>query len=124
MKEIFLQVGDRVGILAEVAEILGNYGINIEAISAYGDGQRGLIRLVTNDSETARRVLERRGYAPQLKEAMVIQMKNRPGELAKYAKKIAAANINIEAVYLLSKTKDTVELIVCADNLDKLKEVL
>ena len=111
MKEITVVAKNDVGTLAAVAEALGNVGVNIEAISAYGKDNSAVFRLVTNDVTTAIKSLSR---IPNLRveesSILVLKMINRSGELGKITRKLANHGINLESLYIVSKASDFTEV--------------
>ncbi|HNT60472.1 MAG TPA: ACT domain-containing protein [Candidatus Bilamarchaeaceae archaeon] len=106
MKEITVIVENRIGTLANIAEALGGAGVNIEAISAYGQGTNAIFRMVTKDPTSAKKAMDR---VPGVKEMsvadiVVVKMPNRPGELGKITRKLANRKVDLESVYILGKT--------------------
>ena len=105
MKEITVVVDNRIGTLANIAEALGGAGVNIEAVSAYGQGINAVFRFVTKDPTSAKRVLDK---VPGIRETaisdiLVIKMANRPGELGKITRKLSNRKVDLESVYILGK---------------------
>ncbi len=112
MREITVVTENRVGALAAICEALGGVGVNIRAISAQAMGDTGIIRLLTEDETSAKNVLEKSGFRVALGDIITVKLRDRPGELAKVARKLAAANIDIESVYILGKNNGDVEIAV------------
>jgi len=104
MREITVITENRVGALADVCEALGGVGVNIRAISAQGIGETGVIRLITEDETTARNILERSGFQIVIGDVVTVKLRDRPGELAKVARKLAVSGVDVESVYIMGKT--------------------
>lgn len=127
MKEITIVSKNQVGALADIAEALGKVGVNIEAISAHEDKDSAIFRLVTNDSETAKKTLSR---LPSLRmvesDIIVLKLPNRPGELGKITRKLATKSIDLESVYIVTRTIDYTEVAIkpAKDDFFKAKEAL
>jgi hypothetical protein len=123
LKEITVIVPNKVGALAEVADVLGSNGINIVSISAVGLGEKGIIRLITSDEKSSINVLtkyvaEKKGnYEIRIGDVIIVKLADRPGELAKVCKKLARANINLEAVYLL-RERNGVEVVIKPEEIE------
>jgi hypothetical protein len=105
MKEITVVVDNRIGTLANIAEALGGAGVNIEAVSAYGQGINAVFRFVTKDPTSAKRVLDK---VPGIRETaisdiLIVKMANRPGELGKITRKLSNRKVDLESVYILGK---------------------
>jgi hypothetical protein len=98
-KEFAIEMDDRPGTLAKACRALADRGVNILAFQASPSQKKSLVRIVVDNSTTAKSVLdsERLDY----KEAEVAQVKlpHRPGELARAASRLGEANINIQYAY-------------------------
>jgi hypothetical protein len=114
MKEITIVAKNEVGSLAQVAEALGNVGVNIEAISAYGKDNNAVFRVITNDATTAIKSLSKVPSVVKSSEAdvVLVNLINRPGELAKITRKLANRGVNLESLYIVSKKQDYTEVAV------------
>ena len=55
MTEFIVHVENRPGRLATITELLGEAGVNIEALAAYGHDGEGVLRLIVDDAATTRR---------------------------------------------------------------------
>ncbi|MEM4728437.1 MAG: ACT domain-containing protein [Thermoplasmata archaeon] len=125
MKQFSIQVRDRVGELARVTEIMANHGINIIAISSEGGGsKRPVIRIVTEDQASTRKALERAGREFTEEEILVVKLLDRPGELAKIARRLARKAINVNSIYIFGKSDGKTEIALAVDKLDEAREVL
>ena len=113
MKEITIRGKNEVGILAAIAESLGNIGVNIEAISAHESNNQAILRLVTSDVETTKKALAR---LPNItvsdSDILVVKLHNKPGELGKLTRKLADQGVNLESVYIVSRSLDFTEVAV------------
>lgn len=112
MREITVMVENRVGALADVCEALGGVGVNIKSISAYGVGGKGLIRLLTEDETTAKNVLEKAGFRISLGDIVTVKLRDRPGELAKVARRLATAGVDVESLYIVGRVNSDVEVAI------------
>ena len=122
MKEITILTPNKVGALADVAEALGNNGINIESISAQGFKDEGVIRIITSDEKSAMHALtkmaaSKEGYEIKMGDVMIVTLPDKPGELAKIARKIARAGINISCIYELKRDHE-VQLVIKPEKLE------
>ncbi len=103
MTQLSIVTKNRVGLLSEITELLGNAGINIESVDVEGTRENVIVRILTNNERKARGLLVDNGYRVLESEVMVVRIKDRPGELAKFARQMAAGNIKIETIYMLGK---------------------
>ncbi len=124
MKQLTIFVENRVGALASVCELLGGRGVNLEAIAAYGEDGGGVIRVVTGDSQSAKKALSSSRYRFEEAEVATVKINDSPGELGKLARRIANAGVNIECIYLLSKSKGAAEFAIKPDSIERLQRAL
>ena len=124
MKQFNIHLRNRPGALAEVTEMLSKGPVNLEAISSDIRGDEAVIRIVTNDETTTRTVLNKNGRYFTEADIFVLNVSNRPGELAKRSRKLANSGVNIESIYLLNKNKDTAELAISVNDTLKARSVL
>lgn len=94
---VFLE--NKPGTLAEVTHILGEAGVNIRALSLADTKDFGILRLIVNDNEKAREVLDQKGFTVRKTEVVAVEVPDRPGGLADILKILAEANINVEYLY-------------------------
>ncbi len=124
VKQFSIYVRDRVGELARVTEIMANHGINIIAIASEGGGSRPVIRIVTEDQASTRRALEKAGRTFTEEDILVVKLMDRPGELAKIARRLARKAINVESIYIFGKSDGRTEVAMAVDKLALAREVL
>ncbi len=127
MKELTIIAKNDVGALAAVAESLGSVGVNIEAISAYGQNNNAIFRVVTRDVESAKRTLSK---VPNIEvreaDTILYKMINRPGELGKITRKLSTRGIDLESLYIVSRKDDFTEVALkpVERDLEKAKRIL
>lgn len=115
MTEFIVHVENRPGRLAAITEILGEAGVNIEALAAYGNDGDGVLRLIVNDADTARRVLADAGLRVDERKVLTAFMPHSPGALAAVTRRLADADVNIDALYVLSTSADGIEVAMAVD---------
>ena len=112
MKQITVLTENRVGALSDVCTELANVGVNIKSITAQGQGDCGIIRLVTEDVNTAKNVLEKAGFKLTVSDILIVSLADRPGEMAKIARKLSNAGVDVECIYILGKEGDKVQVAI------------
>jgi hypothetical protein len=112
---------DRPGTLAELGEVLGSGGVNIEGLCGSTSGGEGLIHVLVEEAAGARAVLDDAGIEVRdEREVVVIDCPDEPGALGERARGAADADVNIDLVYLASRTR----LVMGSDDLDGLRDAL
>jgi hypothetical protein len=122
LEEIIVTVDDRPGILAEIGELLGSRGVNIETLSASTHNGRGVLHLVVDDGEEAGEALTSEGFKVEaVRPVMTVTLDDRPGELGRYCRRLARAGVSISAAFVAKRGGGETELIFAVDNLDQAK---
>jgi hypothetical protein len=98
-KQLAIFLDNRPGMLAAVADALTEAKINIFAITTSDTVDHSVIRLVVSDYRRALHMFEERGTLVVEDDVLMFEGSNRPGEMARIARKLAAAKINIEYCY-------------------------
>ncbi len=96
-QQLTVTVANRPGGLARIAEILAGNKINIIGVNSSGPQRR--IRLLVNNTGKARRVLRAAGVRARVDSVVVVTLGDRPGTLARTARKLARRKININYTY-------------------------
>lgn len=115
MTEFVVNMENRPGQLASLTEALAEYGVNIEALAAYGHDGEGTVRLITNDGPTTKRVLNEAALHHTEHPVLTALLPHRPGELARLTREIADVGVNIDAIYVLRANSDGIELAIALD---------
>lgn len=125
MTKLFtLEIGDAPGSLGELAAGLADRGINIEAIAGLSHAGKAVLGFTTNDDTKARIVLEGKGVKFQEEELMSIRIPNKPGELARIARKLGENRINFRALFTLGVGPKETELGIAVDNPSKVRALI
>jgi hypothetical protein len=113
---------DRPGELARLGEATGTNGVNILGMAAFTGEGNGVIQVLVEDAAKARAALEGAGIGiADEREALVIDVNDRPGSLGQLARDLAEASVNIELAYT---TFGGVKLVIVTDDLDAARAVL
>jgi hypothetical protein len=104
--QLNLSLDNEIGTLARLGRDLANGGVNLLALSAHEvDRNKGIIRLLVPNRELATQALSKAGYTFAVEEVLFIELKNRPGALAKAIEKLARARINIRYAYATASSR-------------------
>ena len=108
---------DRPGELAGVVQTLSSSGINIEGLAEID----GVVHVLARDPNAARAALRAGGYTVEGElEVLVLQMPDRPGELAMIIRQLADASVNVRFVYLATETR----VVIGADDITRARAAL
>ena len=121
VKEFSFTIGNCPGSLVEIAEALGKEHVNIEGIAGATVLEEGVVCIVPDDPGKARKALRDAGIDFEENEALVLDLTNRPGELATLLKRMSSEGINVLSAYA-SVEKN--QIILTVDQLERTKEIL
>lgn len=119
--DMVIEVENEPGALAKVARAISDAGVNISAATFVGGDKRAELHFLVPHSEPTRRALEKVGVVPtREREVVVVEAEDRPGELADLARKVSEAGINIDLLYVATRTR----IVFGAEDLEGLKAAL
>ena len=100
-EEITITTRNKVGILADVAMLLANKGINIEAILGYEAGVIGKVFLITSANLVIINELKKKKYKMVKEtEVLLVDLENKPGAFKVVATEMKENKIDIRYVYV------------------------
>lgn len=121
MQDLTITLADRPGTLAKATEAIAKAGINLEGGAGFPCGGEGVLHILTKDGQATRRALESAGFKVSTEQpVVVIDVEDKPGTSASLYRRIADANVNVNLTYVATNNR----LVVGADNIQKVKEVL
>ncbi|MGH2808905.1 MAG: ACT domain-containing protein [Actinomycetota bacterium] len=123
LEEIIVIADDRPGMLAEVGELLGDAGVNIETLSAFSQNGTGVVHLVVDDGDDAAEVLMSNGFKVDgTRQVLTATLDDRPGELGRYCRRLAREGVAISAAYVARRSGGETELIFAVDDIEAAKQ--
>jgi hypothetical protein len=122
--EILFTAPTRVGLLTEVTEALAAAGVNITAIGAYDKENRGEFLLMTSNNRDAGEALAPLEGRIDLVPVVMVELADEPGALAKVARRVSDAGINISQIHATTSGGPTATFIMRTDHEIKVVELL
>jgi hypothetical protein len=124
MKAFLVELENKPGELARVTEAIAAKGINLEGASGTVCDNSGRLAIVTKDDAGTRSALEEARVSFKEVEATETSLPHAPGGLAKVARRLADAGINIEALFPTGMQGQSISVAIVTDQPAKAKEVL
>ena len=94
------------GALAEVAAAISDAGVNISAATCIGTGEQAELHILVKHAEAARHALAISHVAvTREREVVVVEVEDRPGVLADLTRKIAKAGVDLDLVYVATRSR-------------------
>ena len=96
--EFSVTLEDRPGALADLTETLAKSAVNILAIHASPCGGEGVAQFITSNPDATIEALRDMAFGYTTQEVLMVTLAHEPGALARLARALADAEININAV--------------------------
>ena len=125
INQISLFLENKPGHLNAVCRTLAEAQINIVTLSLADTQQFGIVRLIVEEWQKAKTVLEQAGYVVNVREVVAATVPDRPGGMAEVLDAVSQAGVNIEYMYAFAFHHGTEAVLVFRfDNPDRAIEAL
>jgi len=125
VEQISVFLENKAGRLAEVTRILSEAKINIRALSLADTSDFGILRLIVNDNERAKRELKAQGFTVGKTDVLAVEVSDQPGGLHHILKILQKAGVNVEYMYaFVQQSGQNAVLIFRFDNLPEALRIL
>jgi hypothetical protein len=125
IKQLSVFVQNEIGSLAGVTTVLKDNMINLRAIASFDTPEFAILRMVVDQPEKAKMLLNDNGFAVKMSEAVAVELEDKPGELDRMLQTIAEAKLGINYIYSIVVRSGKVPLMVInTENLEKTAVVL
>jgi hypothetical protein len=105
-RQFVVQLKNQPGALADLAERLAGAGVDLRAIGGGSIGDSGHVILTTADDPSTKRILDEDDYLYVEGESILAEVDDRPGGMARIARALADAGVNIEGHLFLGRWGD------------------
>jgi hypothetical protein len=122
--QFVVQLKNEPGSLAVLAETLAARGVDLRAIGGGGIGGAGHVIMTTADDDTAKAVLDEGGYTYVEGESILAEVDDRPGGMARIARALADAGVNILGHLFLGRWGDRAMFAFVVDKPDLARPIL
>ena len=99
VKQLSVFVENKPGRLSDVIEALGKNDIDISALSLADTSEYGILRLIVNKPDEAKKLLRESGVIVKIAEVVAVPMDDTPGGLSKILSVFAQNGVNVEYMY-------------------------
>lgn len=112
IQQISVFIENQPGRLTEVADVLAQSKVDITALSLADTSDFGILRLIVDQPEEARKALTDNGFIVKSTDVLAVAMDDRPGGLASVLRTIKDAHISIEYMYAFVGKQDGKAVVV------------
>jgi len=123
-RQFVVQVPNRPGQMAELAEQMAAAGVDLRAIGGGGLGDYGHFILTSADDDAARRVLEEGNWTFIEGESLLAEVDDKPGGMARLARALADAGVNVHGHLFLGRWSDRATFAFVVDDPEKARPIL
>jgi hypothetical protein len=119
--DLVIDIENSPGALARVAAAISDAGVNIAAATCLGPGERAEVHILVPHAEAAKHALAISHVAvSHERDVVVVDVEDRPGVLADLTRKVAAAGVDLDLVYVATRNR----VVFGAADLDALRAAL
>jgi hypothetical protein len=122
--QFVVQLPNVPGALADLAERLAEEGVDLRAIGGGGIGDSGHVIFKTADDEATRTILERGGYDFHEGESVLVEVDDRPGGMARVARRLADAGVNIYGHLFIGRWGDQAQFSFVVSDVEAARKAL
>jgi hypothetical protein len=124
MKQIVIVSEERPAVVAEIADAMAAAGVNIEYLDAEVVGSAKLVVLTVDRYDAALKALAKISLQAISEDALVIQLQDRPGELARVTQRLREAQIDVRSIRIIRREAGTGIVAVATDRNEEARKVL
>ena len=117
--EFVIELENKPGQLASLCDAIGNSDISFKAIATDRLGGQTFVRVLVDKDEKMKGLLDEGNYMYTENTVVVKTLNDKPNALTAAARTLGAGGVNIEAIYLLNRGTDRVNLVFALDNPEK-----
>ncbi|HJP87411.1 MAG TPA: hypothetical protein VJ850_00025 [Candidatus Limnocylindrales bacterium] len=122
--QFVVELKNNPGAMADLAEELAARGVDLRAIGGGGLGNSGHVIMTTADDETTKQILDEGGYTYVEGESIIAEVEDKPGGMARTARALADAGVNIYGHLFLGRWGDRAMFAFVVDRPDIAKPIL
>ena len=125
IKQLSVFLENKKGRLAAVMSELAEHNIDVSALSLADTTDFGVLRLIVNRPEEAKRVLNEAGVTVRITDMVATVMADRPGGAAEVLSLLSDADVTIEYMYACTGRVGGKALVVMrVDDIEKAESIL
>ena len=106
IRQISVFIENKPGTMVKITDALGNGGIDIRAASLADTQDFGILRLIVDDSDKARKILSEIGCVTSVTDVIAAEVSDEPGAMTTLLNQTASTGLNIEYMYAFISPKN------------------
>ena len=125
LKQLTVFVENKQGTVVSVTDTLAAHNVNLRALSIAETEGFGILRLIVDNEEAAKKVLAEEGYLIKITEVVGVKIGDAPGKLTEALRVLNKADINMEYLYaFMARTEKHAYVVLRVQDNTKAERVL
>ena len=125
LKQLTVFVENKQGTVVSVSDTLAAHNVNLRALSIAETEGFGILRLIVDNEEAAKKVLAEEGYLIKITEVVGVKIGDAPGKLTEALRVLNKADINMEYLYaFMARTEKHAYVVLRVQDNTKAESVL
>jgi hypothetical protein len=125
IKQLTVFVENKQGTVVSVTDTLAAHNVNLRALSIAETEGFGILRLIVDNEEAAKKVLAEEGYLIKITEVVGVKIGDAPGKLTEALRVLSKADINMEYLYaFMARTEKHAYVVLRVQDNTKAESVL
>ena len=124
MKQIVIVSEDRPDVVAEIADALAAASVNIEFLDAEVVGSSKIVVLAVDRYDVALKALAHTSLQAISEDALVIQLDDKPGQLARITQRLRDVHIDVRSIRIIRREAGKGIVAVATDRNHEARKVL
>lgn len=111
IKQISIFLENKPGMLYAMTDVLARREVDMRAFTLAETSDFGIARIIVDDVYKTSEVLKEAGYVHSISDVLCVVIPDEPGGLNKVLQVLAAAQVNVEYMYVFLGHQDTAYMI-------------
>lgn len=125
LKQLSVFVENKVGTLARVTTVFRENNINIRAIAAFDSPDFGILRVIVDKPEEARKILSEKSFAVKITEVIAVELEDKPGDLDRVLNIVSKNGLSLNYIYsFVIRGKEAPLMVMNIENMEEAVRVL
>jgi hypothetical protein len=124
MKHFTLITSDRVGLVAEITDVLAQASINILELKAQSVATNAIVEISVDQPDNAMHCLSAYGFTVVSDHVITLMLQDKPGALAQITRQLSDAGLSIRGISTLQRLGGLCYVAVSTDDDAKARDLL
>lgn len=105
IKQLSIFIENKIGELNDITTLLSKNKISLKSINLVDSGEFGILRLLVDDIETTKRILDDNGFSLTITDVFSAQIDDHIGSFNNVVNLLHENNINLEYTYTINNSQ-------------------